>query len=128
MNMNMIRKGALLCLWALLGSATLAVSASATTWYVGPTRTYTTPCQLNNAGVLADGDMIIIAYSPSTGPGIGYYDDTCNWTTNNLTLIGVLSLLGARPVLNCAGLTDSDDRAYLGSQRDLGYFGKQHGD
>ena len=117
MKTSMIRKGALLCSWAFFVAATLAVSASATTWHVGPTRTYKTPCQA--IAVAAEGDTIMIDYSPSTGPGVGYYDDTCAWTTNNLTLIGVRGPGGARPVLNCAGLKDTGNTGHLANWKGI---------
>ena len=109
--MQMTRKRPLPFLGTLLAAMTLAVNASATTWNVGPTRTYKTPCQA--IAVASDGDTIVIDYSPSTGPGVGYYDDTCAWTTNNLSLIGVLGPGGARPVLNCAGLKDTGKTGHL---------------
>ena len=111
MNMNVVRKSALPCLCALIAVIGLAASASATTWYVGPTRTYTTPCQA--IAVAAAGDTIYIDYSPSNAPGVGYYDDTCSWTTDNLTLIGVPDSNGNRPVLNAAGLTDTSRTGHL---------------
>ena len=75
-----------------------------------PGRTQT-PCAVST--LVANGDTVSIDYSASTGPGVGYYDDTCVWTANNLSLIGVLKSNGARPVLNAAGLTDTSfDRAY----------------
>lgn len=119
MNRDSLRRLALLCSSAILAAVALAVSASATTWYVGPTRTYTTPCNLDRAGVVADGDTIMIDYSPSTGPGVGYYDDTCNWTNSNLTLIGVLGSNGARPVLNTAGLTDKKNTGHISGYKGI---------
>ncbi|HET7215593.1 MAG TPA: right-handed parallel beta-helix repeat-containing protein [Terriglobia bacterium] len=110
-NGNIARRGALPFLSALIAMISLAASASATTWYVGPTRTYTTPCQA--IAVAAAGDTIYIDYSPSNAPGVGYYDDTCSWTTDNLTLIGVPNSNGARPVLNAAGLTDTSRTGHL---------------
>lgn len=112
MGRTTLQKTIALCLWAVFSMA-LAVSANAKTWNVGPTETYKTPCSLERAGVLADGDTIVIAYSPSNAPGIGYYDDTCNWTHNNLTMIGVLGPGGARPVLNTAGLTDTPTTGHI---------------
>ena len=106
------RKTIEVCFWIAL-SMTLAVSAGAKTWHVGPSQTYTTPCNLERASILKDGDTIVIAYSPSNGPGIGYYDDTCNWTQNNLTIVGVLGPGGARPVLNTAGLTDTPTTGHI---------------
>jgi hypothetical protein len=117
MNRNSVRRAVLLCSLAIFAAAALAVSASATTWDVGPSRTYTTPCKLDNAGVLADGDTIMIDYSPSTGPGVDYYDDTCNWTNNSLTLIGVPGPGGARPVLNTAGLTDKKNTGHISGRK-----------
>jgi len=113
--MKKIGKGALLYVAAFLAATAFTVNASATTWFVGPTRSLTTPCQA--IAIAAAGDTIMIDYSPSTGPGVGYYDDTCAWTTNNLTLIGVLSPSGARPVLNCAGLTDTNKTGHLANHK-----------
>ncbi len=113
--MKKIGKGALLYVAAFLAATALTVNARATTWFVGPTRSLTTPCQA--IAIAAAGDTIMIDYSPSTGPGVGYYDDTCAWTTNNLTLIGVLSPSGARPVLNCAGLTDTNKTGHLANHK-----------
>lgn len=122
----------LVCLWALLAAVALCscstggnrsltgsnngitsgggttgggetTSGSSPTWYVGPTRTYRTPCQLAYSGKLQHGDTIYIDYSPSNAPSVGYYDDTCAWTTDDLTLIGVPDANGNRPVLNTAG-------------------------
>lgn len=115
MKMNRIRKYATLTLGATLAALTLAINADATTWLVGPTRTLTTPCQA--IAIAAAGDTIMIDYSASSGPGVGYYDDTCAWTTNNLTLIGVLNSNGARPVLNCAGLTDTRKTGHLANHK-----------
>jgi len=115
MKTNMIRRGALLGLWTLFAASIVAVDAGATTWNVGPTRTYKTPCEVST--LVAAGDTIMIDYSPSTGPGVGYYDDTCAWTTSNLTFIGVLNSNGARPVLNCAGLTDTTKTGHLANHK-----------
>jgi hypothetical protein len=113
--MNTLRKGALHCVWAIFAATMLGASAGATTWSVGPTRTYKTPCQVST--LVGAGDTIMIDYSASTGPGVGYYDDTCAWTTNNLTFIGVLDSNGARPVLNCAGLTDTSKTGHLANHK-----------
>jgi hypothetical protein len=113
--MDMLRKGAMLFFGTLLTASISALDSHATTWNVGPTRTYTTPCQVST--LVADGDTIMIDYSPSTGPGVGYYDDTCAWTRNNLTFIGVLNSNGARPVLNCAGLTDTAQTGHLANHK-----------
>jgi len=111
MNTTMVRKAALVCIGSLFVVSTLALNARATTWNVGPTRTYTTPCQIST--LVADGDTVYIDYSPSNAPGVGYYDDTCAWTANNLTLIGVPDANGNRPVLNAAGLTDTSSTGHL---------------
>jgi len=117
MNESSVRKHVLMCSVAIFAAAALAVSARATTWHVGPAQIYKTPCSLDNAGVLADGDTIMIDYSPSTGPGVGYYDDTCNWTKNSLTLIGLPDPSGARPVLNTAGLTDKNNTGHISGRK-----------
>lgn len=110
-NGNLIRKSVLPYLCALIALITLAASAEAAVLHVGPTRKYKTPCQAIAAA--AAGDTIYIDYSPSNAPGVGYYDDTCSWTTNNLTLIGVPDSKGNRPVLNAAGLTDTPKTGHL---------------
>ncbi len=110
-SMNAGRRKALLCVCALIAFATLTVAANATTWYVGPTRTYKTPCAVSR--LVASGDTVYIDYSPSTGPGVGYYDDSCGWTASNLSLIGVLNSNGKRPVLNAAGLTDTATTGHI---------------
>lgn len=117
MNRDSVRKAVLLCSLVIFAAAGLAVSASATTWHVGPSQDYKTPCSLNNSGNLVEGDTVYIDYSPSNGPGVGYYDDTCNWTTNNLTLIGVPNSNGSRPVLNTAGLTDKNNTGHISGRK-----------
>ena len=89
-NLSAERLRALLCVCALIALVSLTAIANATTWNVGPTRTYTTPCAVST--LVANGDTVSIDYSASTGPGVGYYDDTCVWTASNLSLIGVLKL------------------------------------
>ncbi|HKS95351.1 MAG TPA: hypothetical protein VJV74_04365 [Terriglobia bacterium] len=113
--MKITRQHALVCLWAAIAAVSLAVNSRATTWDVGPTRTLKTPCQA--IAIAAADDTIMIDYSPSNAPGVGYYDDTCAWTTNNLTLIGVLDSSGARPVMNCAGLTDTRKTGHLANHK-----------
>ncbi len=105
---TMIRKGILLCSGILVAAATFPVRGRARTWYVGPTRTYTTPCQVST--LVADGDTVYIDFSPSNAPGVGYYGDTCTWTANHLSLIGVLSSTGQRPVLNIGGTAPAEDQ------------------
>jgi hypothetical protein len=110
-NLNAGRQKTLLYVCALTVLLSLAATASATTWYVGPTRTYKTPCAVAN--LVANGDTVYIDYSPSTGPGVGYYDDTCTWNASNLNLIGVMNSNGKRPVLNVAGLTDTPTTGHI---------------
>ncbi len=111
MNLNAGRQRALLYSCALIILLSLTAGAHATTWYVGPTRTYKTPCAVST--LVANGDTVYIDYSPSTGPGVGYYDDSCGWTASNLSLIGVLNSNGKRPVLNAAGLTDTPTTGHI---------------
>jgi len=111
MNLNAGRKKALLYGCALTVLLSLTASANATTWYVGPTRTYKTPCAVST--LVANGDTVYIDYSPSNAPGVGYYDDSCVWRANNLSLIGVLDSNGKRPVLNAAGLTDTATTGHI---------------
>lgn len=108
MNSHRIREAGLRCLWAIV--ATMAVSASAATLQVGPSRTFKTPCQA--IAVAQPGDVILIDYAT-------YNDDSCAWSTNNLTLIGVLGPGGARPVLNCAGLTDTATTGHLAQHKGI---------
>ena len=110
-NLNAKRQRALLYSCALIVIFGLTAGANATTWYVGPTRTYKTPCAVST--LVANGDTVYIDYSPSTGPGVGYYDDTCKWRASNLSLIGVLNSNGKRPVLNTAGLTDTPTTGHI---------------
>lgn len=108
--MKRVRKAGLRCLWAMFATTTLAVSGAAATWQVGPTRTYKTPCKA--IAVAQAGDVISIDYAT-------YFDDSCAWTTNNLTLMGVLGPGGARPVLNCAGLTDTTTTGHLAQHKGI---------
>ena len=110
----MLRRGEM-CLLTVCAAAISCLNARATTWNVGPTRTYTTPCQVST--LVADGDTIMIDYSPSADSGVGYYDDTCAWTASNLTFIGILDSNGARPVLNCAGLADKAKTGHLANHK-----------
>ena len=119
MNVNLSagRLKALLYGCALILLLCLTTKANATTWYVGPTRTYKTPCAVST--LVANGDTVSIDYSPSTGPGVGYYDDSCAWNASNLSLIGVLNSNGARPVLNAAGLTDTSRTGHIANRKGI---------
>jgi hypothetical protein len=79
-----------LCLGAILPLA-LAVPLRAATLLVGPTRTYKTPC----AAIAAASPGDIIEIDPAL-----YQGDVCAWTTDNLTLVGVLAPDGSRPHLD----------------------------
>jgi hypothetical protein len=103
MNRETMRRSTLLSVWATLITA-LAVSASAATLRVGPTRTYTTPCKAIAAA--AAGDIILI-------DPVLYSNDTCHWAINNLTLIGVLGPGGRRPHIDDSGLTDTATTGHL---------------
>jgi hypothetical protein len=59
------------------------ISCSATTWQVGPTRTYLTPSSVST--LVQDGDTVEI------DAGI-YNSDVARWTANNLVLKGVSGL------------------------------------
>ena len=92
-------------LWMMaITTFTVAIPASAATLLVGPTRTYKTPC----AAILAasDGDTILI--DPVT-----YMNDTCAFTTNNLTIQGVLGPNGERPDIDDSGLTGNGSAGHL---------------
>jgi hypothetical protein len=119
MNVNLSagRLKALLYGCALILLLSLTAVANATTWYVGPTRTYKTPCAVST--LVANGDTVYIDYSSSTGPGVGYYDDSCAWNASNLSLIGVLNSNGARPVLNAAGLTDTSRTGHIANRKGI---------
>ena len=119
MNVNLSagRLKALLYGCALILLLSLTTKANATTWYVGPTRTYKTPCAVST--LVANGDTVSIDYSPSTGPGVGYYDDSCAWNASTLSLIGVLNSNGARPVLNAAGLTDTSRTGHIANRKGI---------
>jgi hypothetical protein len=119
MNKNGAGRAALLCSWAILPMS-LAVTASATIWHVGPTQTYKTPCQVST--LVADGDTVYIDYSPSNAPGVGYYDDSCIWTANNLSLIGIPDRNGNRPVVNAAGLTDTSTTGHIAYYQGIWVF------
>lgn len=121
MSLNAGRLKALLSVCALMIPLILTAGANAaTTWYVGPTRTYKTPCAVST--LVATGDTVYIDYSASTGPGVGYYDDSCVWSASNLSLIGVLNSNGARPVLNAAGLTDTSSTGHIADRQGIWVF------
>jgi hypothetical protein len=119
-NLNAGRQKALLYGCALIVLLSLTATANATTWNVGPTRTYKTPCAVST--LVANGDTVSIDYSASSGPGVGYYDDTCAWSASNLSLIGVLKSNGARPVLNAAGLTDTSTTGHIADRQGIWVF------
>jgi len=85
-----VHRKASLCLWAIL-ALVLEAPMQAATLLVGPTRTYTTPCAA--IAVASAGDIIEI------DPAL-YEGDVCAWTTDNLTLVGVLAPDGSRPHLD----------------------------
>ncbi|MBA3916006.1 MAG: hypothetical protein H0X25_19585 [Acidobacteriales bacterium] len=120
MNLNAGRQKTLLYVCALVVLLSLTAGANATTWNVGPTRTYKTPCAVST--LVANGDTVSIDYSASTGPGVGYYDDSCAWSASNLSLIGVLKSNGARPVLNAAGLTDTSTTGHIANRQGIWVF------
>jgi hypothetical protein len=80
---------------ALLGLAVLAFSsaAAAATLTVGPGKTYAQPCDAIAAAM--PGDTIQVDASGS------YDGNTCSWTTDNLTILGV----NGRPKINLTGDT-----------------------
>ncbi|MGH9616540.1 MAG: hypothetical protein ACRD28_07335, partial [Acidobacteriaceae bacterium] len=119
-NLNTGRQKTLLYVCALIVPLSLTVGANATTWNVGPTRTYKTPCAVST--LVANGDTVSIDYSSSSGPGVGYYDDSCVWTASNLSLIGVLNSNGARPVLNAAGLKDTSKTGHIADRQGIWVF------
>jgi len=73
--MKSSRPAALLCLFLIA-----AVPSFATTWNVGPTRTYTMPSTV--VGLVKEGDTVLIDAGT-------YRDVQCVWTVNLLTFIGI---------------------------------------
>jgi len=67
------------CLWAIC-CIILITNLHATTWQVGPTRTYTMPSQVAN--LVSNGDVVEI------DAGI-YESDVAGWSAHNITLRGV---------------------------------------
>ena len=66
------------------------LSVHATTFQVGPTRTYKKPCAVLTASpALAPGDIIEIDGVDANGNQIEYVDDFCDWRIPNLTFRGV---------------------------------------
>ncbi|MGH9469038.1 MAG: choice-of-anchor Q domain-containing protein [Terriglobia bacterium] len=94
---------ALVSLFALCTLA-LAAPARAATLLVGPTRTYKTPCAAIAAA--SAGDVILI-------DPVLYTNDTCAWSTNNLTLIGILGPNNQRPHIDDSGLTDTPTTGHI---------------
>src|SRR6516165_9413112 len=88
---SMPRRGCL-CSCAILSLA-LGLPVQAATLLVGPTRTYKTPC----AAIAAASPGDIIEIDPDL-----YEGDVCAWTTDNLTLAGVLAPDGSRPHIDAA--------------------------
>ena len=88
---SMPRRGCL-CSCVILSLA-LGLPVQAATLLVGPTRTYKTPCAAIAAA--SPGDIIEIDADL-------YEGDVCAWTTDNLTLAGVLAPDGSRPHIDAA--------------------------
>jgi len=91
---------------------TLPVSAqgSGTTLRVGPNRTYTTPCAA--IAVASAGDTVLI------DPAL-YLNDTCAWSTDNLTLVGLVDRFGRRPHIDDSGLTDTATTGHLAEYKGI---------
>jgi hypothetical protein len=119
-DLNAGRPKMLLFGCALIILLSLTARGNAKTWNVGPSRTYKTPCAVST--LVANGDTVSIDYSASSGPGVGYYDDTCQWNASSLTLIGALKSNGARPVLNAAGLTDTSTTGHIADRQGIWVF------
>lgn len=95
----------LMLLWLVVFfSVALAIPAAAATLLVGPARTYKTPCAAIAAA--SAGDVILI-------DPVLYQNDTCAWSTNNLTIIGVLGANNQRPHIDDSGLTDTSTTGHI---------------
>jgi hypothetical protein len=91
-------------------SPTPSPPPSGTTLYVGPTRTYTTPCAAIAAA--SDDDTIQI------DAGL-YQNDSCTWTANNLTLVGVLDAQGNRPHIDVSGMTGENGQPHIAEYKGI---------
>jgi len=101
----MAKKCNLLCLgWGALAFMVLSAPLRAVTLMVGPDQIYKAPCAAIAAA--SPGDIILIE-------PVLYMNDTCEWTTNNLTLVGLLGPLGERPHIDDSGLTDTATTGHL---------------
>ncbi len=96
-----------LCLGMVLCVA-LGAPLRAATLLVGPNQTYTAPCAAIAAA--AAGDTILIE-------PVLYQNNTCGWTTNNLTIIGLLGRRGERPHIDDSGLTDTDTTGHISGHK-----------
>jgi len=82
----------------------LQAPLSAATLHVGPGQAYSAPCAAIAAA--STGDTILI-------DPVLYMNDTCEWKTNNLKLIGVPGPNGERPHIDDSGLTDTPTTRHL---------------
>jgi hypothetical protein len=83
---------------AALLSALLPIAASADTLEVGPGKPFATPCAA--IGSAQAGDRIEV-------DAAGSYDgDTCEWTTDNLTVVGI----NGRAKIDLTGVTPAQDK------------------
>lgn len=96
-----------LCLGIVLCVVCVAPLRAATL-LVGPDQTYTAPCAAIAAA--SAGDTILIE------PAL-YQNNTCSWTTNNLTIIGLLGRRGERPHIDDSGLTDTDTTGHISGHK-----------
>jgi len=83
---------------AALAVLAFSSAASAATLQVGPGKTYATPCAAIAAA--AAGDTIQVDASGS------YNGNTCAWTTDNLTIVGV----NGRPKIDLTGVTPAQQK------------------
>lgn len=82
----------------LLTTILTAMSTFAATWEVGPGRAYESPAALSEAGVIDDGDTVLIY-------GNHVYEDSeavVLWRNNDLTIRGIL-VDGKRPIMDTTG-------------------------
>ena len=96
-----------LCLGTMVCVA-LGAPLHAATLLVGPNQTYTAPCAAIAAA--SAGDTILIE-------PVLYQDNTCAWTTNNLTIVGLPGHHGERPHIDDSGLTDTDTTGHLSQHK-----------
>jgi hypothetical protein len=100
------RAKTLLAFTTFFASLGLAATASAMTREVGPGKPYATPCAAIAAASAGDTIQVDAA---------GSYDgDTCAWTTDNLTVIGI----NGRPKIDLTGVTPNQSKGIFNISAD----------